>query len=181
MKILQDRVLKSRLVNWRQLSWLQGNLKEITTDAFEKLIKSILKNDFSDPFKIWKDSDNKTWILNGHHRFKALQEIEKRGLSKIPDLLTGVEIECKNKREAAKMVLLFNSKYANISEQGLYELTHEFEIDYKDIELEFDFPEIDFEHYKDNYFEEPEILGENQQGFLSETKETECPNCGHKF
>ena len=155
MNQIEDRTGKQKLVNWRQLDWFQGELKEITKHQFEKLVQSIIKNGFRDGFKVW-DTGDKKWILDGHQRYEALKEVEKRGY-KIPDLLSAEFVECENEAEAAELVVLYSTAYAKISEQGLYEFTHKFELDYNDLEIKYDIPEFDFDHYKANYFEDLEI------------------------
>lgn len=170
MNQIEDRTGKHKLVNWRQLEWFQGELKEITKDQFEKLVNSVIKNGFRMPFKVWEEGTKK-WILDGHQRFEVLKEVEKRGY-KVPDLLKAEFVECKDKKEAAELVILFSSTYAKISEQGLYEFSHTHDLDYKDLEIKYDLPEFDFEHYSASYFEEPKLPEENQEVSFSNSRST---------
>lgn len=62
------------------------NLKEISEESLAKLKNSLKRNDFIQPFNVWEDKKKKLWILDGVHRFKAMNELEKDGM-KIPDLL----------------------------------------------------------------------------------------------
>jgi hypothetical protein len=171
MKLLKSKVLKLEQIRWKELNWLQGNLKEITQDDFNALINLILENDFKYPFTIWEDKENQMWILDGTHRKQALMEIEEKCLAKIPDVLPAIFIECKNKREAVKSIFEINSSFAKMIEQGVYELTQKYEIDYKDLESKYSIHDIDYDHFTANYFEEPSID-------TKKSEEKTCPHCG---
>ena len=41
---IANRVLKSELIKWRELEWLQGGLKEISKASFQKLKQSLISN-----------------------------------------------------------------------------------------------------------------------------------------
>ena len=50
---IKNRVLKTELVDWRKLSWLQSpTLKEISKASFEKLKNSVKNNSFLQPFNV---------------------------------------------------------------------------------------------------------------------------------
>ncbi len=109
-KNISNRVLKMEMVEWKSLSWLQPKtLKEMSTEAFGKLKASIVNNNFADPFKVWRDGD-KTWILDGHHRKRAMEELEKEGVG-IPDVLPAVLVDCKNRKEAVRLVRSLNKPF----------------------------------------------------------------------
>ncbi len=121
MTEIKNKVNQFKLVEWRSLKWLQNeNLKDIDLTAFEKLKNSLKKNNFIQPFNVWKDSRRKLWILDGSHRQKAMLELEKEGI-KIPKNLPANFIQCKNKKEAAKLVLVYSSLYAKATEVGVKE------------------------------------------------------------
>ncbi len=150
MKEIKNRIKAQKLVKWRECTWLQNdNLKELSPENFEKLKNSLSNNNFIQPFNIWVDGKNKMWILDGHHRQKAMQELEAEGV-KIPVKLPAVIIDCKNKKEAAKLVLLYSSKYADMTEHGLKEFLELNSLVLEDIEAETDFSGLDLELLKIN-------------------------------
>lgn len=141
---IQSKILKQELVNWRDLEWLQTKLKDIPEIAFSKLKESIKNNNFVAPFNVWENG--KIWILDGHHRKKALEELEKEGY-KIPSLLPANFIECKNKKEASKLVLVYSSMYANVTEKGLTDFLFESGLTIDDIKFDIDLPGVDLEQF----------------------------------
>lgn len=127
-KVLKNKIIETKLVEWRELKWLQGGLKEISAEAFEKLKQSLKSNDFIQPFNVWDG-----WILDGHHRLQALKQIEQEG-TKIPNLLPASLIECENKKEASKLVLVYSSSYADITGEGLQNFMFENDLTIDDMD-----------------------------------------------
>jgi hypothetical protein len=149
---MKNRILKTELISWRSLEWLQNpNLKEMKKEEFERLKNSLKKNDFIQPFNVW-DEAGKIWILDGHHRKKALEDLEKNGIF-IPDLLPASFVECQNRKDAVKLILVYSSIYANVTEEGLYEL-----MNIEGLQLaEFDdlvLPTIDLKKFEQGYFDQ---------------------------
>ncbi len=118
---ITDRILKTEKIAWRELEWfiIEKNVevKEILQSNFDKLKKSLLENSVIQTFAVW-EHDGKIVILDGREKQKALQELENEGHT-IPDILSANFIECKNTAEAAKVVLLYSSIYAKLTEEGL--------------------------------------------------------------
>jgi len=140
---LENMVISHRLVKWRSLEWLQNeNLKEITEESLEKLKSSLVNNNFIQPFNVWQDAGKKIWILDGHHRQKAMQLLETEGV-KIPDKVPANFIACRNKKQAAKFVLLYNSNYASMTEYGLKEFMAINDLLLEDIQSDISMPQID--------------------------------------
>lgn len=138
MKEIKNKISSQKLVKWRALEWLQNdNLKEIGEESLTKLKNSLKNNDFIQPFNVWEDKKKKLWILDGVHRFKAMTELEKDGI-KIPDMLPANLVNCKNRKDAAKMVLIYSSSYAKLSEFGLKEYLALNDLVLSDIENEID-------------------------------------------
>lgn len=125
--VLENKILETKPIEWRELKWLQGGLKEISDESFQKLKKSIKENNFIQPFNVWDG-----WILDGHHRLKALKEIEKEGVS-IPNLLPANIMKCKDKKEASKLVLVYSSTYAKVTPDGLTTFMFDNELDIDDL------------------------------------------------
>jgi hypothetical protein len=173
MKEVKDRIIKTESINWRKLEWLQNpNLKELTKDSFQKLKASLVKNNFIQPFNVW-ENNGKTWILDGHHRKRAMEELEKEGYS-IPRNLSANFIRCKDRKEAIKLILIYSSIYANVTEEGLYELISVEKLNFEDLKEEIDLPNIDLERFEKGY------APENSTNKADEVN-LECPKCGYKW
>ena len=105
---IETKILRQEKINWRNAEWLQpDNFKEISDDSFQKLKTSIVQNGFIQPFNVW-ESNGKLNILDGHHRKKAMEELSLEGFV-IPTMLDANFIDCKDRKEAVKFVLLYSS------------------------------------------------------------------------
>jgi DNA modification methylase len=142
MKEIQNKIIKTELIDWKKLKWLQPvEFKKITRTRLDKLKKSLLENGFSDAFNTW-NSNEEIFILDGCYRQKALNELEKDGIS-IPSMLPGNFISCKNKAEAKKLVLIYNSHYAKIDDKDGLNWFQDLKLD--EIKSEILIPNINFE------------------------------------
>jgi hypothetical protein len=117
MKQIQNKILKTELVNWQELKDLQPtNLKNPYHN--EKTKQSLIKNGFSLAFSVW-ESKNGIYILDGHLRTDLLRELVSDGF-KVPNQLTCSFLDLKNRKEAVKYLLeVFNTKKNPIREEAL--------------------------------------------------------------
>jgi len=172
-KVIPITCKGSKYLHVDKLKDFQGNLKSLSPEALEKLKRSILKHGFSFPVFIWNDS-----ILDGHQRIFALNELIKDGYS-IGNLPV-VEIEAEDEKEAAEKLLLINSQYARITDEGIREFIDSYNIDIESIVLDLEIPDIDF-----SLLEEPDFAptSEEEQGRLDQLdpKIVVCPHCGEEF
>jgi ParB-like chromosome segregation protein Spo0J len=176
MKELKDRILKMESIDWRKLEWLQNpGLKELTKASFQKLKTSLVKNNFIQSFNVWENG-KKIWILDGHHRKRAMEELGKEGYS-IPRMLPANFINCKNRKEAVKLILVYSAIYANVTEEGLYEFITVEKLNFDDLKTEIDLPKINLDKFMEGY------APENSERESDENVETknECPRCGHRW
>ncbi len=151
---IANKIIKSDLIEWRNLEWLQGKLKAIPENSLKKLKQSLINNSFVQPFNVWENG--KLWILDGHHRKLAMEQLEIEGYT-IPDKLPANFVECKDKKEASKMVLLYSSIYAKADEQSLTDFLSDNGIDFSDISGEIDLPELDLENFSINEVDEEKL------------------------
>lgn len=122
-KQITSKILKTANIKWRELKFIQqDNFKEWIDNGNQKLIDSILKYQFADPFKVWQDGDT-LYCLDGKHRTLDLEHISKMPNINVPEELPATFIDCKDKKEAAELVLVYSSHYARITEQGLIDFT----------------------------------------------------------
>jgi len=124
---IRNKILGKHPINWRSLQFIQQpDFKQHTDENREKLKQSIKDNGFILPFNVWNDNGT-NWCLDGYHRYQDLIDLEKEGVE-IPDLLDALFIDCKDKEEAAKYVLLFSSQYATITQKGLDEFMQMYQL-----------------------------------------------------
>ncbi len=144
---IESRILKTELINWRELKFIQQeNFKEWVNNGSEKLIESILKYQFIDPFKVWQHKGI-NYCLDGRHRFLDLEKVIELG-KEVPALLPATFIDCSSMKEAAELVLVYSSAYAKITQQGLLDFVNNFDLDFPDLQSIMnisDFDAIEFE------------------------------------
>ena len=69
---IKSRIIKTIPIKWKDLEFIQQeNFKEWINDGDTKLIESILKYQFVDPFKVW-ENEGKLFCLDGKHRYLDL-------------------------------------------------------------------------------------------------------------
>ena len=145
-----------------KLKAFQGNLKELRPDEFEKLKRSILKYGFSFPVFVWKNN-----ILDGHQRVYVTAELVKEGYQ-IGDI-PAVEIDAKDETEAAEKLLMLNSRYAKITEDGLYEFLNTHDVDIENMFGDLDLPEIDMNRFLTGYIiDDKETGGQNGKRMIED-------------
>lgn len=139
---MQDRILKSEKIDWKQIKTLQPDNFKLPEQQ-EVLKKSLLANGFVSPFCVWQDDAGVIWSIDGVHRIKALTELQEQGQD-IPELLTANFIDAENKKEAGEILItVFNSKQNKATEQGVIDLKLNLGIDdlcldFKDLDLKID-------------------------------------------
>lgn len=139
---IKSRVLRTEQVNWRELQFIQQeNFKEWIGNGDVKLLESILKYQFIDPFKVW-ESEGKLYCLDGRHRYLDLVKVSESGAS-VPDMLPATFIDCDSMQEAAELVLVYSSAYAKITQQGLLEFVQNFNLDFPDMQSIMNLPDFD--------------------------------------
>lgn len=155
LKEIQDNVIKVEKVKWRSLEFLQHEgFKDVNKPTMEKLKKSLVENGYMQPAFVWQNGD-KLYCLDGYHRRIALSELAEEGHN-VPEELTGLFVHCKDKKHAAKMVLVYSSIYANVTDEGLYQFSHDYNINFDDIKLEIDIPKLDLDKYEAGYVTDEE-------------------------
>lgn len=151
MKSLGSRVLKIEDIDWSSLKFIQNdNLKEINSEAKAALKKSVIENNFVQPFYVWQDEDV-YYCLDGKHRVDVLRELKHQDAISVPDKLPAIFIDCKNKNEAAELVLIYSSFYAKTTQQGLFDFIQMYDINYEDIRNKMHLPEMSMDRYEQKF------------------------------
>jgi DNA modification methylase len=141
-QLITSRVLKTVPIKWEELQFVQQeNFKEWNNNGDKKLLDSILKYQFVDPFKVW-ESEGKLYCLDGRHRFLDLQKAKESGVD-VPVMLPATFIDCSNIKEAAELVLVYSSAYAKITQQGLLDFVQNFDLDFPEMQSMLNIPEFD--------------------------------------
>ena len=147
---INSRVIKTIPIKWRDLEFIQQeNFKEWINGGDTKLIESILKFQFVDPFKVW-ESDGKLYCLDGKHRFLDLLEVSELGYN-VPDELPATFIKCESIEEAAELVLVYSSAYAKITQQGLFDFVTNFNLDIPSLKDVINIPEFSMERFEQKF------------------------------
>ncbi|HEX8575770.1 MAG TPA: class I SAM-dependent methyltransferase [Flavobacterium sp.] len=139
---INSRVIKTELINWRELQFIQqDNFKEWVNSGEQKLIESILKYQFIAPFMVWQN-EGVNYCLDGRHRYMDLEKVSGLGAN-VPELLPATFVDCANMKEAAELVLVYSSAYARITQQGLFDFVNNFDLDFPDLQAMMNIPEFD--------------------------------------
>lgn len=139
---ITSRIIKTELINWRELKFIQQeNFKEWVNNGSAKLLESILKYQFVDPFKVWQH-EGVNYCLDGRHRFLDLENVLASGQD-VPLHLPATFIDCANMKEAAELVLVYSSNYAKITQQGLLDFVNNFDLDFPDLQAIMNIPDFD--------------------------------------
>ena len=168
---MKNKILKTKLIDWNKLKPFQpDDFKNMSKEQLDKLKESFKKNGFASPFSVWEDKED-LYCLDGHTRVKAFNLLEDEGVI-IPKMLPANFVDCKNKKEAKKAVLIYNSHYADIDRDSMFEFVKDMDLDELNTEIDIgidfivpDFMPVDME----------------EQPRLDEKKKVICPECGHEF
>lgn len=140
--VINSRIIKLEPIKWLELQFIQQeDFKEWLPNGDKKLIESLLKYQFADPFKVWHHNGI-NYCLDGRHRFLDLMSVAESGYE-VPQMLPATFIDCKDMKEAAELVLVYSSAYAKITQQGLLDFVKNFDLDFPDMSSLINIPEFD--------------------------------------
>lgn len=148
MNEIKSKIVKTENVNWKKLKPIQPeNFKELPAESYKKLKNSLIKNQFIAPFAVWQDKDGAIYTIDGIHRQRILNELEKDGFD-VHEALPANFIECKNRKEAAKLLLVYSSAYAKTTTEGLTDFLDLEGLDFQELKAEIDIPTIDLDKFE---------------------------------
>jgi ParB-like chromosome segregation protein Spo0J len=125
---MQNNILKTALVKWEELKPFQPQeLKKMSKVQLDNIKTSFKNNGFKSPFYVWEDKET-LWVLDGHQRLPILKLLRDEGEA-VPDKLPANFVFCKNKKEAKKAVLIYNSHYADIQQDILADWIKDLDFD----------------------------------------------------
>ncbi len=147
---MNNRIIETKQIDWQQAHWLQNtDLKELAPENFVKLKNSLKENSFVMPFHVWQE-DDKIWILDGHHRQKALKALLDENIE-VPKLLPATFIQCENIKDASKLVLLYSSSYAKMTQEGLHNFLEMYDLDITEFSDTLEIPDFSLPKYEQKY------------------------------
>ncbi len=140
----------SNSIPLNKLQYFQGNLKELSEKNYLKLRTSIEKYGFKFPIFVWKNN-----ILDGHQRVFTLGKMVKDGWH--VDNIPVVEIQAETEQEAKKLLLLINSRYGQMTTDGLYEYleTNKIDLDFLKMELDLSGKGLNLKSFEEEFYTEP--------------------------
>ena len=147
---INNRVENCELINFSKLKWFQGKLKEMRKEGALTLERAI-RQAFIEPFAVWMKSENEAMILDGHQRYTVMKNAGYAG--DVPFF----KVRCENEKEAAKFVLFYNSKPGKMTDEGLYEFMHNYNINMSDFKDSVDFEEMDLNEFEAGYINDDEL------------------------
>ena len=118
-------------IPYESLKTIQGEMKELSPKAMEKLLNSFENNGFCDPFGVWDNNGSKV-LIAGNQRLKALQRAEELGWT-LPKLFPCFDIRAENEKEAAEKLLAMAGSYGDVNPAGVETFCNEFEVDFEKI------------------------------------------------
>lgn len=122
---------------------LQGNLKDLSVDNYNKLKKSITENGIIVPFFVWQSPDGNK-LLDGHQRKRVLTKEGYKGNVPV------VYIEADNLQDAKQKLLVISSQYGRITQEGYDEFTFDLPEDWLEETVHFDALGFGFINDKDD-------------------------------
>lgn len=154
----------ANLVSISKLEHFQGDLKTLSEKEYKKLKKTIETSGFSFPLFVWKDKRGCYKVVDGHQRLLTIQKMIKEGYLLPEDKLPVAWIEASSEEEAKKKVLLATSQYGRYTEESVYEFISEGGLDYPELKLEIDLPQINMVRLDAGWFGQVDIpvLGDGE-------------------
>jgi len=142
VKIIKLTTDKSGELELEKIVPFQGKIKNLDSKMKSKLRTSILKQGFTFPLFIWKNTAGKNYCIDGHQRITVLQELKKEGyfVPKLPVFF----IKARTSKEAKIKLLSAESKYGKLQVDELNAFIEEARIDLDGMST-FEFPEFNLE------------------------------------
>ena len=176
-KILRDRIAHYGFVAWKELKPLQtDDFKTYEPAQIQKLKNSIIKNGFMTPLFVWQNKTDAI-LLDGFHRIIAFKELESIDGVNVPPEVPALFIDCKDRKDAKKTLLLLNSRYAKIQDAALWDFVSDLNLD--ELKTEIDIPGMSFEMPGNVDFDNIES-NENREKKFKDHLLT-CPHCKASF
>lgn len=142
---IENHILKTELVDIEQLTPLQGGLKTLSDENFNKLRQSLIDKGFQFTAHVW-ESGGVTYIIDGHQRVHVMKQMRKGGWEIPP--ITCSFVKAATYHDAKELILYSVSQYGKVDSGGFTEF-----VDGEDFDLgKFDFPDFNLDiHLADTF------------------------------
>lgn len=170
-KTIKINIKDPTFINYEDMYILQGDLKDLSKENYDKLRKVIIEDGISENQVVWPNPKNKKYgVVSGTQRYRVYGNLIKEGynLKKVPV----TKVQAKDEQEAVKICLTLASAYGETNSDSLYALMDRHNIDFTFLDEKLKFPEIDIEKFKEEYLD----LADQKE--TSEDKE-EVETCSH--
>ena len=121
---------------------LQGDLKTLSKENYEKLKHLILTEGFSFPFNLWENPDDaQFYILDGHQRKFTLEKMRDEEGYSVPELPFNW-VKAPTLEGAKRKLLAAASQFGTVNKAGVLEFLSDMSITAEDILASFNMPEV---------------------------------------
>jgi hypothetical protein len=135
---IENHILKTELLDIEQLTPLQGGLKKLSDENFNKLRQSLIDKGFQFTVHVW-ESGGVTYIIDGHQRVHVMKQMRKGGWE-IP-AITCSFVKAATYHEAKELILYSVSQFGKLDREGFTDFTNG-----EDFDLgKFDLPDFQIE------------------------------------
>lgn len=163
---IENHVLRTELLDIGQLTPLQGGLKTLSDENFNKLRQSLIEKGFQFTVHVW-ESGGVNYIIDGHQRVHVMQQLRKAGWEIPP--ITCAFVKASTYHEAKELILYSVSQFGKVDSGGFLEFTGGEDFDFG----KFDFPDFNIDiHLADTFSVAEDTDTNNQQG-KSQTEKLE--------
>lgn len=152
---LKVTVKGAGIVALDDLSPLQGELKTLDRENYERYRKSFIDFGISFVTHIWKHK-GKNHIVDGHQGRFTMRKMRDEEGWKIPGVPVAY-VEAKSFEEAKRKVLIAASEYGKMNNKSLFEFAKEADIPYDEIVASFTLPAIDMPKFMEMFKDMPQI------------------------
>lgn len=153
--MIKTSVKGAGFVKLDDLAPLQGELKTLDRENYEKYRKSLIDFGVSFVTHIWKHR-GKSHIIDGHQGRFTMRKMRDEEGWKIPPIPVAY-VEAKNFEEAKRKVLVAASEYGKMNVKSLFEFAQSADIPYDDIVASFSLPSIDQGQFMSMFKDMPKI------------------------
>lgn len=173
LKTIQISCTGSGWASPDKLQTFDKQLKTLDEKERVKLRRSIEEHGFFMPIFVWKGT---TTVLDGAWRLQVVLTMLEEGYKIKGGKLPVVYVQAKDEKSAKQKILLFTSQYGKVNEKDLFEFIESADLDFDDLKLELELPEIDFNNFESVWFNDHEgkALDESIAAGLSLCT---CPLC----
>lgn len=117
MQITIHNINDLKTIDYREVTNLQGALKDLDDDNEQKLFNVLTTRGFRTPIFVYRDKGGSIYMMDGHQRHYVMtkHDMNDNGSYAVPY----VEVPAKNLQEAQAILLEITSQYGTITKKGL--------------------------------------------------------------